>query len=444
MKPERRTKVLPRPTPGQPPIPTIPEPDRFTLENGLRVVAVPRPGLPQLSIRLVLPAGAVADPPEAPGTASLVGSLLIEGTETLSAIELNERIDTLGASLGTRVGHDFAEVDFGLLAETLEDGLHLLASVIADAALPEREVERVRAEVLDALEARLDEPANVADDHASQAVFGTRHPYGRLPIGTVEGVQRLRRDDLLDFHRAHYRPEGSILVAAGDFTTTELRDRLEAAFDGWRGRPRPVTYPDLPGGPRPDQPLLSLEWEDSAQAEIRVAGLGLPRSSPDWIPAAVANYILGGSTITGRLGANLREEKGWTYGVRSGFAAGVHPGGWIVETAVGAEVAADALGEIDSELRRMVEEDVSGEELERAKEALILSLPRAFETPARIVSRLATVEAYELEVDYWERFRERVERVTQEQVRRIATTCFDPERLVRVVVGPRVAEETLS
>jgi zinc protease len=438
MTPERRAAAIPRPIPGHPPVPAVPEPARFTLPNGLRVVAVPRPGLPQIAVRLVIPAGAAADPEGAPGTASLAGSLLTEGTGTLSAVELNERIDTLGASLGARVGHDFVEADLGLLAETLDDGLHLLASVVADAAFPNREVERVRAEVLDALEARLDEPANVADDHASESVFGKGHPYGRLPIGTVEGVRRLRREALLDFHRSHYRPSGSVLIAAGDFSAGDLRHRLEAAFSDWRGDVDPPSYPDLPHGPPSHRPLLSVEWEDSAQAEIRVAGLGLPRSSPDWVPAAVANYILGGSTITGRLGANLREEKGWTYGVRSGFAAGVHPGGWVVETAVGAEVAADAVIEIEAELRRIAEEPVSAEDLERAKEALILSLPRAFETPPRIVSRLATIEAYGLEPDYWNRFPERVERVTREEVQRIAAACFAPERLVRVVVGPRL------
>jgi zinc protease len=431
-------RTLTRPAPGTPPLPTVPEPERFSLSNGLSVLAVSQPGLPQIFARIVVPAGSASDPVDAPGAAHLVGALLTEGTDELSPVELNERIDALGAALHTRVGHDFAEVDLGLLAETLDEGLTLLADVVARAAFPPREVERLRAESLDALEARLDEPANVADDHASEAVFGTVHPYGRLPIGTVESVQRIQRQALIDFHRARYRPHGSVLLIAGDLGG-ELRGRLENAFADWEGAVDRIEYPDLPPGPGSDRPLLSIEWEDSAQGEIRVAGLGIPRNSPDWIPAAVANYILGGSTITGRLGANLREDKGWTYGVRSGFAAGVHPGGWAVETAVGAEVTADALGEIEAELRRMVDHLVSEEELARASEALILSLPRAFETPGRIVSRLATVEAFGLERDYWRRFPERVQRVTREDIQRIASTCFAPDRLARVTVGPKVS-----
>src|SRR5690606_1353485 len=146
------------------------------------------------------------------------------------------------------------------------------------------------------------------------------------------------------------------------------------------------------------------------------------------VVAAVANYLLGGSTITGRLGANLREDKGWTYGVRSGFSASVHPGGWAIETAVDGEVTARAIDEIMAELTRFLAEPVPADELRRGKDALILSLPRAFETPGRIVSRLATVEVFGLPEDYWERFPDRVEAVGRDDLLRVAHAYFDPAR----------------
>ena len=430
--------ALPLPEIGAPPVPSVPRPERFTLRNGLRVLSVHRDDLPQVAIRMVVPAGSVMDPGNAPGVASMVGALLTEGTDELSANVLNERIDMLGAALSARVGHDHAEIDLGLLSETLDEGLALLAAVVARSAFPERELERVRAETLDALDARLDEPANVADDESSRAVFGAEHPYGRLPIGTAEGVSRLRREDLVAFHQAHYRPEGSVLVIGGDLSGGDLRSRLEGAFAGWTGSAVTPSYPAEPSKLAAGSTLLNIVREEAAQAEIRVAGLGMPRVSDDWVAAAVANYILGGSTITGRLGSNLREDKGWTYGVRSGFAAAVQAGGWIVETAVDADVAADALTEIRNEIARIASELVSQEELDRAKEALILSLPRAFETPARVVSRLATLEAYGLEPEYWDRFPARVQRVTREDVMRIARRYFSPGQLVQVAVGPKL------
>jgi zinc protease len=428
---------LTRPVTGAPPTPTVPRPDRFTLSNGLRVLAVEWKSLPQIAMRMVVPAGSATEPLEHPGTASLVGALLTEGTERLSAIELNERLDALGASFSARVGHDFAELDLTMLAETVEPALQLFSELVTTAIFPDREVERIRAEVLDALEARLDEPANVADDQVAESLFGPAHPYGRLPLGTVEGTGRVEREELLGFHRTRYRPVGSILVIAGDLRGVEVRKLLESNFGSWSGNAPPVEYPVPPPVPVSAGTLSSLEWPESPQGEIRVAGVGLRRSSPDWIPAAVANYILGGSTITGRLGANLREEKGWTYGIRSGFAAGLQPAGWMVETAVEAEATGDAIAEIEHEVSRMTVEPVSLEEIERAREALVLSLPRAFETPGRIVARLATVEAFGLEPDYWERFGMQVQRVTPEDILRIATEYFATERLVKVAVGPR-------
>jgi zinc protease len=425
--------VRPLPVPGPPPTPSVPRPARFELENGLRVLVAPRPELPQVAARLVIPSGSVSEPVPAFGTASLVGSLLTEGTERFTAVELNERLDTIGASLGARVGHDFVEVDLVLLAETLGEGIELLGEVVSSPTFPEREFERVRAEALDALEARADEPANVADDRVALEVFGGDHPYGRLTLGNAESVASARLEALVSFHAERFRPEGSVLVVSGAVEVGELRDRLTAAFASWSGHVEPV-LPPRPGMPAAAGARIDVAWPESAQAEIRFAGIGMDRSSPDWIAAAVANYILGGSTITGRLGANLREDKGWTYGVRSGFAAGVRAAGWSVETAVGAEVTDAAIDEIERELERIVREPVTEEELARSREALILSLPRAFETPARVVARLATVEAFGLDPDYWEVFAARVAAISQEDVLRVAGRYFDPAGLVRVTV----------
>lgn len=430
----RNGAPIPRPVPGAPPRPAIPEVERWTLGNGLRVAAVPHRTLPQVALRLIVPAGAAAEPPEAAGTAALVGALLTEGTERMSALALNERLDRLGASLDAHVGHDFAEVEMFLLSDTLREGLLLLADAVAAPVFPEVETERVRAETLEALEARLDEPANVADDAAAHQVFGSEHPYGRLAFGTEPGVAGVSRAELRAFHAAHYLPGGSVLVVAGDFDLRMLRESLEAAFDGWRGdaaRARVSPPASPPGAGR----RFDLAWPDAAQAEIRVAGIGLERGSPEWIPAAVANFILGGSTITGRLGANLREDRGWTYGVRSAFSGGAAGGAWEAATAVDVEVTNAALGEMLHEMRRMSEEPVPAGELRRAKDALILSLPRAFESPARIVGRVSTIEAFGLTPDYWSRFPAAVERVTAEEVLRVSRAYFDPDRLVSVVVG---------
>ena len=433
MPPESRT--LPFPALGAPPVPRVPRPERWALPGGLRVVAVPRAGIPQVALRVVLPAGSAADPAEYPGTAALAGALLTEGTDRSDAETLNARIDALGAALHVHTGHDFTEVEMTLLAGTLEEGIPLLAEVLTRPAFPEDETERVRAEALDALVAREDEPANVADDLSLREIYGGAHPYGRPSFGTAEGVRCVAREALRAYHAARYRPAGSVVVAAGEFDAAELRALLERAFGEWTGRADPVAYPPAPARPPRAGETVGVAWPDAAQAEIRMGGVGLVRASPDWVAATLANHVLGGSAILSRLGANLREEKGWTYGVRSGFAAGLAPGGWSADTAVDAAVAEDAVREMREEMRRMTEEPVPAEELRRAKDGLILSLPRAFETPARVASRFATLEAYDLPRDYWEGTPERIEAVTPEEVLRISREHFDPARVVTVVVG---------
>jgi zinc protease len=427
--------VLPPPVLGPPPLPRVPVPLRWTLPNGLRVVAAPMPKVPQVVIRLALRAGSVFDPPEHPGAASLVGSLLTEGTAAMSAEELNARLDLLGAAVHASVGHDFAEVEGLFLSETLAEGVALLADVVARPSFPTDETERVRAESLDALVARLDEPANVAEDRVALETFGADHPYGLPAFGTAEGIAGVPVEALREFHARHYRPAGAFLVAAGDFDPAELERVLAGAFAGWTGEGPAAVYPPLPVRPDAAGRTVLLAWEDAAQSEIRFGGIGLDRRSPEWVPAAVANYILGGSTITGRLGSNLREDKGWTYGARSSFTPGLAGGGWIAETAVDVEVTPDALAEMRSEMRRMATEPVPEDELRRAKDALVLSLPRAFETPARVASRLGTVEAYGLPADYWQTHPQRVEAVTGQDVLRVSRAYFDPERVVAVVVG---------
>lgn len=433
--------VIPAPRLGPPPAPRVPVPLRWTLANGLRVVAAPRRGTPQVVLRMVIPAGSVLDPPERPGTASLVGALLTEGTVALDAEALNARLDFLGAAVSASVGHDFAEVEALFLSETLSEGVSLMAEIITRPSFPESETERVREEALDALVARLDEPANVADDRASLEAFGADHPYGHPAFGTREGIAALTRDDLAAYHARCYRPGGAFLVVAGDFDPAMLERALEEAFGAWTGQVPRAEYPPMAVPPVSARRRIVLPWEDAAQSEIRIVGPGMPRRSDDWVAGAVANYVLGGSTITGRLGANLREDKGWTYGAKSHFSSGLGRGGWTADTAVDVEVTEGAVREMFAEMRRMVEEPVPAEELRRAKDALVLSLPRAFETPGRVASRLATLEAYDLPRDYWETYPQRVESVTAEDVQRIAREHFGPERVVTVVVGGGIGEE---
>lgn len=430
------------PLPGSPPAFNMPGARRETLSCGLDVVLVPAGVLPQLSIRIGLLAGAAADPPGKAGAAAMTAAMLTEGTTSLSAGELNRRLDEAGASISASASHDFAIVDVDLLAETAGEILPLAAGVLLEPAFPLAEFERVRAETLDGFLARQDEPANLADDTLARLVFGPEHPYGRLAEGTAGEVAALDRDDLVLMHQTRYGSSGSFLIAAGLFDPDWLLDLFEQLLRGWG----PAAGP--PGYPPPDPPAavssdpLRLRWPGASQAEIRVGGLGITRDSADWIPAGVMNYILGGSTITGRLGANLREDKGWSYGARSSFASAKDRGGWVAEAAVDGAVAEAALEEMQGEIARIGTDGITRKELRRAKDNIILSLPRAFATPQRIVQRFGTLPAYGLPADYWAHFAARVEAVTEGEVLRVARELLAEQGLAAVVVSGAAGQDS--
>jgi zinc protease len=311
--------------------------------------------VPQVVLRLVLPAGSTVDPAEYPGTASLVGHLLTEGTATLTAEELHARLDLLGAAVHPHVGHDFAEIEMVLLSETLAEGVSLLADVVTRPSFPRRKRSASAPSRSTRWSRGSTSPPTWPTTGRMLEVFGAGHPYGLPSFGTEEGIRTVPREALAAFHASALPPRRRLLVAAGEFDAAELRAALEASFAGGLGRAAPpVVHPPTPEMPARAGKLAFGRWDDAAQSEIRIAGPGLPRRSPDWIAGGVANFLLGGSTITGRLGANLREDKGWTYGARSSFSAGVLPGGWVAETAVDVEVTADAVAEMLREMRRLM------------------------------------------------------------------------------------------
>ena len=209
------------------------------------------------------------------------------------------------------MGHDFTEIEAVLLSETLAEGVALLAEIVTRPVFPPDQTERIRAESLDALIARQDEPANVADDRALLEAFGA-HPYGTQPFGTAEGIRGVPREALAAFHAAHYRPAGALVVAAGEFDPAELREALERGFAGWTGAAEPVAYPPVPTRPANAGRLVAHPWDDAEQSEIRIIGPGMARRDPDWIRAGVANFLLGGSTITADWGEPARGRDGRT------------------------------------------------------------------------------------------------------------------------------------
>ncbi|MCG8469232.1 MAG: insulinase family protein [Gemmatimonadetes bacterium] len=408
----------------------LPRFDRTRLENGLQVEFAPRPGVPEVSIRLVIEAGATTESTDKRGTSELVARLLTEGSEERSAIDMARWLDRLGASFDASAGFETCSISMHVLPDVLDEALEFLAHAIIRPTFPENDFDRLRDERLDEIERQRDDPATVADHALIHELYGNGL-YGRPIGGTRETVSAIGRDDVIEFHGDRYGADGALLIACGDVDHDRLIAAARQHLGGWSGavdREPPPEPPEVGGGD-----VVLIDRPDSPQAELRIATIGVSYGTEDHHAITVANAILGG-LFNSRINMNLREDKGWTYGARSAFRFRRGAGPFVARTAVETGVTAEAFREMLTEIETMREELVSPEELELARHALTLSLPLQFEGAVQITRKVSRQRIYDLPDDYWEAYRERIEAVTADEIRDVCRRYLSSERLTLLTV----------
>ena len=428
------------PATGAAPRIDLPDPVRMRLANGLTVMYVPQPELPVVSAVLVTRgAGSADEPAEAPGLASFTAGMLDEGAAGRDALALADALDLLGASLGSFAGADAAQVSLYVLRQNFPQALRLMADVVVRPDFPQREVDRLRDERLTQLARARDEAGAIAGNAFQTLVYGDAHPYGRYP--TTEATRLLDRGRVAAFHQRAYRPETSTLILVGDVDPAAMQPMVEQAFGGWRAQgaaPSAFAAPAAPGTQA--RRIYLVDKPGAAQSEIRIGHPGVSRDNPDYYALTVMNTVLGGS-FTSRLNSNLREDKGWSYGARSGFQMLRGPGPFIAQAGVQTNATDSALVEFFREIDRIRTEPVSAQELEKAKRYVALRLPGQLETTRDLSGNLAALETYGLDPSFYDTFVERVMAVTAQDLQRVATRYLTPDRAVVVVVGDRASVE---
>lgn len=389
--------------------------------------------LPEVSVRLLVEAGATGEPEGRAGVAELTSRLLTEGTASRSAMEMAEWLDRLGAGFSASTSFDLAFLTVDTLTDTLEGALDFLREAVREPTFPGDELERVRQELVDELERDRDDADVVADHALIRAVYGD-HRYGTPSSGLPERVADLTRTDVAGFFQERYGSADAAFVVCGDVDAEEIRDGLVRRFGDWRegsGRPEPSPPPERA---REAGRVTVVDRPESRQADLRLGAVGLPYGADDFYAARVANCVLGG-LFNSRINMNLREEKGWTYGARTRFHARRMPGPFLGEAAVQTDAAAAALAEFRDEIRGLWERPPTDEELQLARNSLVNSLPRQFETAEQVTRRVAAQLAYDLPEDYWERYQDRIREVDLEAVVDAARRRLDPAGLTAVVVA---------
>jgi zinc protease len=343
--------ALPVPGPHAPfHFPTI---HRHTLANGLAVRAVSHHNVPVLSAVMLVPGGTAADPPQRAGLAAFTTDLLDEGSGGRSALEVSDAIARLGADLDVDVGPDAIVVSLTTITRFMAPAVALLAEMITAPNLAEPDVERVRKLRLERLRQLRDHAAAVAERALARVLYRD-HPYGHLGLGTEGSLEATTIDEVRGFHRGAFVPAGSTLVLAGDAPVETLLKEAERAFGGWRPSPggAPVDHDAglTPPPLLPDCRIAVVPRAGAAQSELRIAHVCASRSTPDYHALALLNMILGGQFVS-RVNMNLRQDKGYTYGVRTGFDLRRGLGPFVLQTSVQTEVTADAIREALREMK---------------------------------------------------------------------------------------------
>jgi zinc protease len=429
------------PTPGPETAFRFPAIRRARLTNGLTIWTAEHREVPLVSALVLIRAGAAFDPVDRAGLAAMTGDLLDEGCGDLDALGLHERLGRLGAQLDTEVGADATLVGLTTLARTAEPALSVLADMVRNPRLDERDFERVRDLRINRLLQLREMPPAVAERLFIQLLYGS-HPYGHLPIGAEAPLQAMHVDETRQFHRRMYDPSRVTVIAVGDASHESLGALVARAFEDWKPAHDPAIYPDpaaLPvPAPGPTSPRLHIAPRTAApQSELRIGHVAAARSSPDYHALVTLNLVLGGQFVS-RINTNLRERKGYTYGARTSFDFRRGPGPFVMHASVQSEATADAVREALGELQAIRHDrPVTDDELALGRAALTRGYPRNFETAEQVGRAIAQLALYDLPDDYFTQFVPTVMALTPADLTRAARAHIHPERLLTVIVGDR-------
>ena len=411
-----------------------------TLANGLRVRAVEHHSVPIITLALQLDGGSGGDTPGRDGLAALVADMIDEGTGSLDAIDVSDALARIGGDYDIDVGPDATTFSLTTLTRFADRGASLLAAMITTPALRDADFERVKRLRLDRLRQLKDSPPALAERAFLRLMYGS-HAYGHLPIGSDETLRHLMLADVVTLHRDRFRPAAATMVVAGGMPAADLIAVVDRAFGQWSAASD--ASPDAPASTLtsfPMPPRLALVARDAAaQSELRIGHLSARRDTPDYPALLVMNAVLGGQFVS-RINLKLREEKGYTYGARTGFDwhKGLSP--FALQASVHTASTADAIRDALAEL-----EGIRGnrpptpQELGLAKASLTRGYPRNFETAQQVARAVTQLALHNLPDTYFAEFVPKVHAVTADAVVAAAQTYLEPSRLTTLIVGDYAA-----
>ena len=419
------------PAPSEPKDLTLPTVHVSELENGLQVNTIVTDQLPVVYATLVIRSGAESDPSRLPGLSGLVAQMLKEGTTKRTAAELAEEVEFLGADIWASSDEESTYVGVRALSEQLDVVMQLLSEVAGKPAFDAKELQKLKRRELDRLALSEREPRYIARKTFYRALYGD-HPYGTVDT-TPSAVRRVRRADLIRWHRAHFVAKNAFLVVAGDVDPDAVAETAQKTLGSLKAGKRAVPTYSEPPHPT-ERRILVVDRPGSVQSVIYIGNLAIQRANREWIPLVVSNQVLGGSAAS-RLFVDLREKRSLTYGAYSAIGERVDIGPFVAFSSVRTEVTQEAVGAFFEHLQRIHQEAAEPEELVNAKRYLSDSFPLKVDTPGKLAELVTKVRTFGLPDDYWDNYRNWIRATSASEAQYVARSYIRPHEALVVIVG---------
>jgi len=415
------------PSPGPPHRADLPVPAERTLPNGMRVIAFSqRSGpkayaVPLIAAQLIVRGGGSAESEAEAGLATLTATLLTQGTQSRSAVEIAQAVDGLGARLDASSGYDAMVVSVTALTHVFGQAFALFDEVVRRPAFPQAEVERVRAKAIGDLALSYSNPSALARFVAQRVAFGAA-PYGHPLAGTAATLATLDRERVVAFHARYFRPDNATLIVGGDATTEELFALAEREFGSWRAPAEPLPARAAVAAPSPRARVVIVDKPDAGRTAILAGRVGIARRAPSYTAGVVATAVLSG--YSGRLNAEVRVKRGLSYGAGAQLIARREPGLFLASTLVDHTKVGEATGVVLDTLRGLAATAPEPHELVTRKATVSGSFSRSIETLDGVAGVLGELALYDVPLTELRDYLADVEAVDPAQVQQFAAATF--------------------
>ncbi len=420
---------------GEPGRIRVPEPVRFQLPNGMKVLLVEDHELPVINMSAMIRAGSRWEPAGKTGVAAITGTVMrTGGSVSRNGDQLDRELDRLAASVEIGIGGDSASASVFCLKEDFDKTLPILADLLQHPAFPQEKIELSKIEQRDNIARRNDDPQGIAFREYNRLIYGKDSPYGRQPENAT--INAITREDLVAFHQQFFQPESVILSAWGDFSAPAMRAKLEQAFAGWQkgGHPRPAA-PPVESSASNRGGLYLIDKDDVNQSSVLMGRLATRADDPDLCALTVMNGVLGDG-FASRLFSQVRSEQALAYAVWSSWNGEFEfPGVFSAFGGTKSETTVKIIKAIRHEVDRLATDPVTGDELARAKDSILKGMAFDFDSTGKVVGRLMLYEYYGYPRDFLQRYQDGIRAVTQADIARVARKYMKSDQFAILVLG---------